>query len=142
MDAVLEGCRPTAAVGRWAPALTPDHHRPSDRCDSIRAQQGTRELGCFCRGAIDAAPGTGIRYATDVLPKTVQQWALDRIEWHKSQGDDVLVVSASLDIYLGPWCRARNLAYVCTTLEEPAHWPMRSRRLFGSREGTEDQGAL
>jgi HAD superfamily hydrolase (TIGR01490 family) len=62
----------------------------------------------------------GIRYATDVLPKTVQQWALDRIEWHTSQGDEVLVVSASLDIYLGPWCRARNLPYVCTTLEERA----------------------
>src|SRR5690349_17283949 len=33
----------------------------------------------------------GIRYATDVLPKTVQQWALDRIAWHTSQGDEVLV---------------------------------------------------
>jgi HAD superfamily hydrolase (TIGR01490 family) len=62
----------------------------------------------------------GIRYATDVLPKTMQQWALDRIEWHTSQGDEVLVVSASLDVYLAPWCRARNLAYICTTLEERA----------------------
>ena len=62
----------------------------------------------------------GMKYAIDVLPQTLRQAALDRIEWHKSQGDDVVVVSASLDVYLGPWCDARNLPYICTTLEERA----------------------
>ena len=28
------------------------------------------------------------------------------------------MVSASLDVYLAPWCEARNLLYICTTLEE------------------------
>jgi HAD superfamily hydrolase (TIGR01490 family) len=62
----------------------------------------------------------GIEYANDVLPQTVRQWALDRIEWHKAQGDDVVVVSASLNVYLGPWCEAKDLLYICTTLEERA----------------------
>ena len=29
---------------------------------------------------------------------------MERIEWHKSNGDEIVVVSASLDVYLGPWC--------------------------------------
>jgi phosphatidylglycerophosphatase C len=62
----------------------------------------------------------GMEYATGVLPRTLRRSALDRIEWHTSQGDDVVVVSASLDVYLDPWCDARKLAYVCTTLEERA----------------------
>jgi HAD superfamily hydrolase (TIGR01490 family) len=62
----------------------------------------------------------GTEYATAVLPKTVRLSALDRIEWHTSRGDDVVVVSASLDVYLAPWCEGRNLPYICTTLEERA----------------------
>jgi HAD superfamily hydrolase (TIGR01490 family) len=62
----------------------------------------------------------GSEYAREVLPGTARQWALDRIDWHKAQGDDVVVVSASLNVYLRPWCEARNLLYVCTTLEERA----------------------
>src|SRR3982074_1150699 len=53
-----------------------------------------------------------------LLPANARQAALERIEWHTSQGDDVVVVSASLDVYLGPWCEGRGLDYVCTTLEE------------------------
>jgi HAD superfamily hydrolase (TIGR01490 family) len=62
----------------------------------------------------------GTEYATDVLPRTLRPSALDRIDWHKSQGDEVVVVSGSLEAYLGPWCEARNLPYICTTLEERA----------------------
>jgi phosphatidylglycerophosphatase C len=60
----------------------------------------------------------GVEYATTVLPGTLRQSALERIEWHKVQGDDVVVVSASLDVYLGPWCEKRGVDYICTTLEE------------------------
>jgi phosphatidylglycerophosphatase C len=69
------------------------------------------------------APAAAVRqlgdeYATRVLPATLRESALARIAWHKSQGDDVVVVSAALDVYLGSWCRSRNLPYICTTLEE------------------------
>jgi HAD superfamily hydrolase (TIGR01490 family) len=60
----------------------------------------------------------GVEYATTVLPGTLRQSALERIEWHKSEGDDVVLVSASLDVYLGPWCEGRGVDYICTTLEE------------------------
>jgi phosphatidylglycerophosphatase C len=60
----------------------------------------------------------GVEYATTVLPGTLRQSALECIEWHKSQGDEVVVVSGSLDVYLGPWCERRGMDYICTTLEE------------------------
>ena len=60
----------------------------------------------------------GAEYAAMTLPTQVRQEALDRIAWHQSRGDDVVVVSASLDVYLAPWCMGRSLACICTTLEE------------------------
>jgi HAD superfamily hydrolase (TIGR01490 family) len=60
----------------------------------------------------------GVRYATGVLPGTIRQSALDRIEWHRRQGDEVVIVSASLDVYLLPWCEGYGLDCICTTLEE------------------------
>jgi phosphatidylglycerophosphatase C len=61
---------------------------------------------------------SGAEYAKKVLPATVRQAALERIEWHRVQRDDVVVVSGSLDVYLGPWCEQFGLDYICTTLEE------------------------
>jgi phosphatidylglycerophosphatase C len=60
----------------------------------------------------------GVEYASTVLPGTLRQSALERIEWHKRQGDDVVLVSASLDVYLGPWCERHRVDYICTKLEE------------------------
>jgi HAD superfamily hydrolase (TIGR01490 family) len=60
----------------------------------------------------------GLKYATQVLPQTLRRRALERIDWHKAQGDDVVVVSASLDVYLRPWCETLGIACICTTLEE------------------------
>ena len=57
-------------------------------------------------------------YAAGVLPGRVRPAALERIEWHRSRGDDVVVVSGSLDVYLKPWCAALGLECICTTLEE------------------------
>src|SRR5580765_7966030 len=60
----------------------------------------------------------GAEYATTALPAALRQSAQERIEWHKAQGDEVVVVSASLDVYLGPWCERQGLDCICTTLEE------------------------
>jgi HAD superfamily phosphoserine phosphatase-like hydrolase len=43
---------------------------------------------------------------------------MQRLEWHKARGDEVVVVSASLDVYLEPWCDAQGIHCVCTRLEE------------------------
>jgi phosphatidylglycerophosphatase C len=90
----------------------------------------------FSGERITAIRQLGSEYARDVLPRTERQSALDRIEWHRSQGDDVVVVSASLNVYLGPWCDARNLSYICTTLEERAG-RLTGRCIDGDCSGTE-----
>ena len=59
----------------------------------------------------------GSNYARDVLPRTIRPQALKRINWHKAQGDVVVVVSASLDVYLAEWCRGLGLDVICTELE-------------------------
>jgi phosphatidylglycerophosphatase C len=59
----------------------------------------------------------GERFATDVVPGLLRPVALERIAWHKDRGDRVVVVSASLDAYLVPWCRTFGLDLICTVLE-------------------------
>jgi phosphatidylglycerophosphatase C len=60
----------------------------------------------------------GVDYATTVLPLLLQQPALERIDWHKGQGDRIVVVSASLGAYLNHWCQAMDVEVICTQLEE------------------------
>ncbi len=62
--------------------------------------------------------GLGRRYARETLPALVRPCAAERLAWHQSQGDRVVVVSASLNVYLDPWCEDRHIAAICTTLEE------------------------
>ena len=82
-----------------------------------RARQAAARLG-FSGEPAEAIRQLGAQYAATVLPGTLQARALERIDWHKSQGDDIVVVSASLDLYLTPWCAERGLKVICTTIEE------------------------
>lgn len=60
----------------------------------------------------------GGRYAAEMLPRTVRPRALDQIAWHKSKGDTVVVVSASLAVYVQPWCEKAGVGCIATELEE------------------------
>jgi phosphatidylglycerophosphatase C len=59
----------------------------------------------------------GERYAREMLPQGMRPEALDRIAWHRAEGDTIVVVSASLDVYLSPWCRQHGLELICSELE-------------------------
>jgi HAD superfamily phosphoserine phosphatase-like hydrolase len=59
----------------------------------------------------------GERYASEVLPGLTRPAALERIAWHQARGDEVAIVSASLDVYLEPWCRSLGVEAICTQLE-------------------------
>jgi phosphatidylglycerophosphatase C len=56
----------------------------------------------------------GNEYATRVIPGVVRPHALERIGWHKARGDCVVVVSASLDVYLSAWCETHELDVIAT----------------------------
>ena len=66
----------------------------------------------------DRVRALGRRYAQEVLPGVVRRRARERIAWHKQQRDTVVVVSASLDVYLRPWCESMEVEVICTELEE------------------------
>ena len=76
----------------------------------------------------------GLEYAAGVLPGKVRPSALERIAWHQGRGDQVVIVSASLDLYLAPWAAGRGLDCVCATLEE------RGGRLTGRYLGGDCSG--
>jgi HAD superfamily hydrolase (TIGR01490 family) len=59
----------------------------------------------------------GLEFADSVLPTVLRPEALQRIEWHKSQGDTVVVVSGAFDLYLVHWCRTHELELICSSLE-------------------------
>ncbi|UNA35862.1 HAD-IB family phosphatase [Klebsiella variicola subsp. variicola] len=42
---------------------------------------------------------------------------MQRIAWHQARGDTVVVVSASLDVYLRPWCQQHHLELLCSEVE-------------------------
>jgi HAD superfamily hydrolase (TIGR01490 family) len=82
-----------------------------------RARRAVARVG-FLGDSAARVRRLGMKYATEVLPLAVRPRALDRIRWHQDHGDDVVVVSAALDVYLRPWCHAFGLQCVCTELEE------------------------
>jgi len=57
------------------------------------------------------------RYSLDKLDDIVRDKALDRIKWHKYQGDKIVIVSASIECWLIDWCKREELSLISTKLE-------------------------
>ena len=57
------------------------------------------------------------KYSLNHIDKIVRKKAIDRINWHKKQGDKIVVVSASIDCWLRPWCNINNLELIATKLD-------------------------
>jgi len=58
----------------------------------------------------------GARFAREVIRDLVRPSMQSKIEWHLARGDTVAVVSASLDVYLEPWCAELGLDLLCTRI--------------------------
>jgi HAD superfamily hydrolase (TIGR01490 family) len=57
------------------------------------------------------------RYSCEELPKIVKKDVLQRMEWHREQGDTIIVVSASIDLWLKGWCETHGAGLIATGLE-------------------------
>ncbi|MDV2452861.1 HAD family hydrolase [Xanthomonas hortorum] len=62
----------------------------------------------------------GAAYARNDLPGMLRTNVMQRIDWHQAQGHEVVLVSASLDLYLQPWCALHDLSLICNRLEHDA----------------------
>lgn len=72
---------------------------------------------CF-KGTLETDIAVKAEYfAANILPDLIRPEALAKIKWHQSRGDEVRVVSASLDLYLRPWCLQHNIALTCNQVE-------------------------
>jgi phosphatidylglycerophosphatase C len=58
----------------------------------------------------------GARYA-ETLAHQVRPRAREQLQWHQRNGDRAVVVSASLSVYLRPFCDALGVELICTELE-------------------------
>lgn len=74
-------------------------------------------------------------YAANRLPQIIRTIAAERIEWHRSQGHRTIVVSASPEQWLSPWCARYGLEVLATRLETI------SGTLTGRIDGTNCYGA-
>ena len=58
-----------------------------------------------------------MQYAQTVLPGIMLPIALKRIDFHKSQGDKIVVVTASLAAWINVWCDKHEVDAICSDLE-------------------------
>jgi phosphatidylglycerophosphatase C len=58
----------------------------------------------------------GARYA-ETLIHQVRPRAREQLRWHQRNGDRIVVVSASLSVYLRPFCDTLGAELICTELE-------------------------
>ena len=59
----------------------------------------------------------GEEFCEKELPGLIRPQGLEKINWHKTQGHRVIVISASVDWWLKPWCEANELELICTRLK-------------------------
>lgn len=72
----------------------------------------------FAGVSLTALQHQGQAFARDHLPGLVRPRALRRLQWHQKLGHRIVIISASLDIYLKPWAAALGVDHVlCTSLD-------------------------
>lgn len=58
-----------------------------------------------------------LRYAQKRLSAIVRPAALERLHWHQGKGHRIVIVSASFENYLKPWCGRYGFDLLATRLE-------------------------
>lgn len=56
--------------------------------------------------SIERLQAAGKRFSSEVLPRLVAPSAMDRLRAHERAGHGVVIISASLELYLNPWAEA------------------------------------
>ncbi len=59
----------------------------------------------------------GYKFANEVIPSLVRQEAIITISKYKKSGEEITIVSASAENWVGPWCKTIGLKCIATQLE-------------------------
>jgi phosphatidylglycerophosphatase C len=75
-------------------------------------------LSWFFRGEpVDAFKEKCARFCAGIVPSLVRSKALTEIRQHQASGAKVMVISASAENWVQPWCEQHNLECLATKLE-------------------------
>lgn len=58
-----------------------------------------------------------LSFSQVIMPRLVRPDALLAIKKHQAENTDIVIVSASAENWVAPWCIQNNLHYICTRLE-------------------------
>ena len=56
-------------------------------------------------------------FSLNEIDPIIRKKALERIYWHRENGHIIVIVSASVDLWLKPWCEKNNIILIATMLE-------------------------
>jgi len=70
-------------------------------------------LGGMQRADLESAAAS----FADLVDGWLRPGAAERLAWHRTEGHELSVVSASLDLWLMPWMTRRSLRCICTAAE-------------------------
>jgi HAD superfamily hydrolase (TIGR01490 family) len=79
-----------------------------------------RPISCFIAFSgkeTQQVKAIGTQFANDIIPRFLRPEAIDKLNWHRQQGDVIVVVSASLNLYLQPWCEENGYRLLCSELD-------------------------
>lgn len=90
----------------------------------------------FLRGmTVEGLERAGDRYSRERLDAIIRNEARERIAWHRERGHRIIVVSASVDVWMREWCGRYGMDIIGTRLESERG------RLTGRILGANCQGA-
>ena len=63
------------------------------------------------------AESAGAKFSNEFLPGLIREHAIEKMRWHQTRGDTVVVVSAGFDLYLRHWCQRHGVELICSSFE-------------------------
>lgn len=60
---------------------------------------------------------TADKFAREVIPGLIRPAAAERLAWHRSQGHETVIVSASPEQWIGPWSQDQGFDFLSTKLQ-------------------------
>jgi HAD superfamily hydrolase (TIGR01490 family) len=57
------------------------------------------------------------QYSLEQIDKITRPKAMEKIKWHQEQGHKIVIVSASMECWLKPWCDKNSMELISTKLE-------------------------
>ena len=76
----------------------------------------------------------GVDFSNQIFPELIRPRALEKLEQHRSAGDDIYIVSASCEEWVAPWAHHKNLEAICTRLE------IKAGKITGRIQGKNNYG--